>query len=83
MRWSTQPRRFRRVSKYVLSDQPEWTEEKIDAAMHAGAERSVTLKRPLPVYLVYFTAWDENGHLQTRPDVYGHDRKHRAATDPQ
>ena len=35
------------------------------------------------VYLVYFTAWDENSRLQTRPDVYGHDRKQRMAAEPQ
>ena len=65
--------------KYVLRDQPEWTEEKIDAAMHAGVERSVNLKEPLPIYLAYFTAWEEEGVLKTVPDVYGYDRRHDAA----
>jgi len=71
------------LAKYVLRDQPEWTEEKIKASMHAGVERSVALRQALPVYLMYFTAWDENGRLETRPDVYGHDRKQRLAADPQ
>lgn len=30
-------------------------------------------------YLVYFTAWEENGALQRVPDVYGLDRRHVAA----
>jgi murein L,D-transpeptidase YcbB/YkuD len=70
------------LATYVLRDQPEWTEEKISAAMHAGVERSVALKEPLPIYLVYFTAWEENGVLKTVPDVYGHDRRHDAAAAP-
>ena len=67
------------LAKYVLGDQPEWTEEKITAAMDSGTEQAVALKRPLPIYLVYFTAWDDRGTLQVRKDVYGYDRRHRAA----
>jgi murein L,D-transpeptidase YcbB/YkuD len=69
------------LAKYVLRDQPEWTEERIVAAMNRGVEQSVALKQPLPIYLVYFTSWEENGALQTRPDVYGLDRRHVKAVD--
>jgi len=69
------------LAKYVLRDQPEWTEDRIVAAMNRGVEQSVALKQPLPIYLVYFTAWEENGALQTRPDVYGLDRRHVKASD--
>jgi murein L,D-transpeptidase YcbB/YkuD len=68
------------LAKYVLRDQPEWTEAKINEAMQRGIEQSVPLKQPLPIYLVYFTAWEENGALQRVPDVYGVDRRHHAAT---
>jgi len=68
------------LAKYVLRDQPEWTEAKITEAMQSGTERPVPLKQPLPIYLVYFTAWEENGALQRVPDVYGLDRRHNAAT---
>lgn len=45
-----------------------------------GAERRVNLQAKVPVHLVYFTAFvDETGELQTRPDIYGHDRKVRRA----
>ena len=72
-----------KLAQYVLRDQPEWTDEKITAAMDAGTERSVALKQPLPIYLVYFTAWEDNGVLQTVPDVYGIDRRHTAAATGQ
>jgi murein L,D-transpeptidase YcbB/YkuD len=51
--------------------------------MQAGVERSVNLEQLLPIYLVYFTAWEEDGVLKTVPDVYGHDRRHETAAAPQ
>jgi murein L,D-transpeptidase YcbB/YkuD len=72
-----------KLAQYVLRDQTEWTEEKIKAAMAAGVERSVALKQPLPIYLVYFTAWENNGALETVPDVYGIDRRHLATAGGQ
>lgn len=33
-------------------------------------------EKRLPVYIVYFTAWeDQNGRLNLRDDIYGHDKK--------
>jgi L,D-transpeptidase YcbB len=50
--------------------------ERIQAAMHAGSEKWVTLKDPLPVYILYMTAWvDPDGAIQFREDIYGHDEK--------
>jgi murein L,D-transpeptidase YcbB/YkuD len=72
-----------KLAQYVLRDQPEWTEEKIKAAMAAGTERPVALKQQLPIYLVYFTAWENNGALETVPDVYGIDRRHIATAGGQ
>jgi murein L,D-transpeptidase YcbB/YkuD len=51
--------------------------------MRAGTERAVSLKQPLPIYIVYFTAWEEDGALRTVPDVYGIDRRHTAAANGQ
>ncbi|HEY0274687.1 MAG TPA: murein L,D-transpeptidase, partial [Paenirhodobacter sp.] len=39
-----------------------------------GKERFVQLNPPVPVHLVYFTAWPEaDGHIGYRNDVYGRD----------
>jgi L,D-transpeptidase YcbB len=63
------------LAKYVLRDHPEWTDEAIFAAMRAGVEKHVKLKRTIPVHIAYFTAWvDENGGLHFQPDIYGYDR---------
>jgi murein L,D-transpeptidase YcbB/YkuD len=68
------------LAAYVLRDKPEWTPEKIKSAMSSGVEQSVKLTAPLPIYLAYFTAWEENGALKTVPDVYGLDARETAKT---
>ena len=67
------------LAQWVLRDQPEWTPQKIEAAMHAGREQHVALKHGIPVYIVYATAWaDEAGRLIFADDIYGHDTRQRA-----
>jgi murein L,D-transpeptidase YcbB/YkuD len=62
------------LARWVLRHQPEWTPERIQAAMNAGEEKHVALETPIPVYIVYETVWvDGDGTVQFRDDVYGHD----------
>lgn len=62
------------LAQYVLRDQPEWTAQRIEQAMHAGEEKHVKLKAPIPVYLGYWTARVRpDGTVQFRQDVYGTD----------
>jgi murein L,D-transpeptidase YcbB/YkuD len=64
------------LARWVLADQPEWTAERIQQAMHAGQERAVSLREPLPVYLLYQTSWvDSDGITQFRADLYDHDKR--------
>jgi len=64
------------LAKYVLKDYPEWDDESIFAAMRAGVEKHVRLKKKIPVHITYFTAWvDENGGLHLQPDIYGYDKE--------
>ncbi|HEX7906088.1 MAG TPA: L,D-transpeptidase family protein [Chitinophagaceae bacterium] len=65
-----------KMANYVLRDQPEWTPEKINEAMKSGEEKFVKVKNPIPVVITYYTAWtDENGKLNFREDIYGHDSR--------
>jgi murein L,D-transpeptidase YcbB/YkuD len=66
------------LARYLLRDQPEWTETKIVEAMHAGEERHVKLKEGIPVYLGYWTASAGPEGVQFRSDVYGIDRRQAA-----
>src|SRR6187402_2419161 len=68
-----EPEKF---ANYVLRNQPEWTPEKISEAMNSGDEKYVKVKDPIPVVITYYTAWvDENGRLNFREDIYGHDAR--------
>ena len=63
-----------KMATYLLKDQREWTEERIQSAMDAGKERYVKLKNPVPVFISYYTAWvDNSGALHFADDIYGHD----------
>ncbi len=66
----------KRLAEYLLRKDTAWTEEKITAAMNAGKEKYVTLNPTVPVVIGYFTAWvDNEGKLNFRDDIYGHDKK--------
>lgn len=64
------------LAEYLLRNDSTWTADKIRRAMNSGKEKYVTLEQPVTVYIGYFTTWvDSKGHLNFRPDVYGHDAK--------
>jgi L,D-transpeptidase YcbB len=65
----------KKLAVYLLKDDPQWTAEKINQAMHAGREKYVTLKNPVPVFIGYLTAWvDLQGKLNVRKDIYKRDQ---------
>jgi murein L,D-transpeptidase YcbB/YkuD len=66
------------LARYLLRDQPEWTEAKIAEAMHAGEEQHVKLREAIPVYLGYWTTSAGPEGVQFRSDVYGIDRRQAA-----
>jgi murein L,D-transpeptidase YcbB/YkuD len=63
-----------RLAEWVLRDQPEWTRERIDAAMSGERPTQVNLKQKLTVFLFYDTAYvDSKGAVYFADDYYGHD----------
>jgi murein L,D-transpeptidase YcbB/YkuD len=67
------------LAKYVLRDQPQWTEEKIKAAMQSGDETTAKLPESLPVHLIYITAWPRpDGTVEFLKDIYNLDEGPRA-----
>jgi murein L,D-transpeptidase YcbB/YkuD len=63
-----------RLAEWVLRDQPEWTRERIDAAMSGERPTQVNLKQKLTVFLFYDTAYvDSKGTVYFADDYYGHD----------
>ena len=64
------------LARFVLRDQPEWTPERIAAAMTAGVPQTVMLSRPIPVFIVYgTTVARESGEVFFYSDIYGHDHR--------
>ncbi len=64
------------LAAYLLKDRPEWTREKIRAAMNRSSDQWVTLDKSVPVFITYFTAWvDNDGLLHFAEDIYGHDKR--------
>jgi murein L,D-transpeptidase YcbB/YkuD len=71
------------LADYVLAGQDDWDEKKIRETMKtvpADEEervvgQKVTLERPVPVYIVYLTAFIREGELNFRRDPYGKARE--------
>ena len=58
----------------LLKDDPDWTAERIHAAMYGGVETTYVLKRRVPVHIGYFTAWvDDAGIINFYKDIYDRD----------
>ncbi|MGB9493250.1 MAG: L,D-transpeptidase family protein [Azonexus sp.] len=62
------------LAKFILADEPEWTEERIVQAMTKGKSTTLRLPEPFPVVIAYSTAAVRNGKVHFFPDIYGHDK---------
>ncbi|MGB3146396.1 MAG: L,D-transpeptidase family protein [Paracoccaceae bacterium] len=59
----------------LLSVQSNDPEGLFKSHLATGVESTISLDKPVPVHLVYFTAWpDARGHVGYRRDVYGRDQ---------
>ncbi len=65
----------RELANHLLQ-QEGWNPDEIEALFARTKTKRVTFSRPLQNYIVYLTSWvDDNGVLQFRNDVYGHDKQ--------
>ncbi|MEZ5797096.1 MAG: L,D-transpeptidase family protein [Paracoccaceae bacterium] len=64
------------LAHVLLSLQSDNAEEEFASALRSGQETTVKLAQPLPVHLVYYTAYPEGkGRIGYRRDVYGRDAR--------
>ena len=63
------------LTKWLLNERSTiMRPERIRAILDSGLETTVRLDRPLPVHLLYWTAWvDDQGRVHYRGDVYRRD----------
>ena len=60
------------LAVWVLRNKPEWTEDKIVAAMNGDETIQVNLDKPIPVLILYSTAVVEpDGSVRFFKDIYG------------
>jgi len=63
-----------RLAAWVLRDQPQWTPERIKAAMNGKDPSQANLTKPIPIVILYSTAAvTQEGLVQFFDDIYGHD----------
>ena len=63
------------LAQYLLSKQG-WDRPRLETAIAQGKRQTVVLDSPIPVHLVYFTAWvDADGRVNFREDIYERDRE--------
>jgi murein L,D-transpeptidase YcbB/YkuD len=63
------------LANFVLADNDRWTVQALNEIIEKGETRVVWLNHPIPVHLVYLTAWvDATGVIQFRRDIYDRDR---------
>ena len=64
------------LATYLLQDKPDWNLDSILNTIDNGASKKVSLNKPVPVHLVYWTSWvDRQGRVHFRNDIYGRDKR--------
>ncbi len=69
------------LAAHVLADgTSRWTPQRLEEAIAGGGSSRIPVARPLPVYILYWTAFvGPDGLVHLRDDVYGRDHRLAAA----
>ncbi len=65
------------LASHLLQFDPTWNEKRIADVIHSQKETTVKLKTPIPIYLVYYSAFidPETNEVNFREDLYSWDKK--------
>jgi murein L,D-transpeptidase YcbB/YkuD len=70
----------RALATLLVAAESDWSAEDTARRIDSGGTSAVSLRRPLPIYVVYLTAWvDDDGTVNFRRDLYGRDARMIAA----
>jgi L,D-transpeptidase YcbB len=65
-----------KFAAYLLQEEAAWNLANIKKAMISGNPTKIPLRKKYQVQLEYNTVWvDDNGNLNFREDIYGHDKR--------
>ena len=71
------------LAEHLLRDQKHWNKKSLASLMQLDEPKHVNLSKNYPVHIVYRTAWvDEEGLVNFRKDIYGHDERQLAQLKP-
>lgn len=71
------------LAEYLLQDQKRWKKKSLVELTQLDEPKHVTLTKNYPVHIVYRTAWvDDDGTVNFRKDIYGHDERQLAQLKP-
>ncbi len=63
-----------RLAAYLLNKPTQLKEEKVLSLIYQGEHRSLSLLKPVPIYIIYITAWaDRAENIVFRRDIYQRD----------
>jgi murein L,D-transpeptidase YcbB/YkuD len=63
------------LALYLLRQDRRWNRDALLRALDGAVDRSMPLPEPMPIHLLYWTAWaDGDGTIQFRRDIHGRDR---------
>ena len=64
------------LAAYLLTDNSNWTYEKLTIAVNSKKTRTIFLPDPMNIHILYWTAWvDKDGTVNFRDDIYGRDHQ--------
>jgi murein L,D-transpeptidase YcbB/YkuD len=62
------------MATYLLRNDPQWPRQRITDTLKSGVTTVVYIKDPIPVHLLYWTAWvTEDGIVHFVNDIYDRD----------
>jgi L,D-transpeptidase YcbB len=61
------------LAYYLLRSDSRWSREAVNAAAAIDVETTVPLPEPIPVHILYWTSWADDGAVEFREDIYGRD----------
>ncbi|MHA4845261.1 L,D-transpeptidase family protein [Flavitalea antarctica] len=65
-----------KLADYLLGENSDWTNERVDSLMATQTEKWVKVKEPVAVMIAYNTCWvNQDGQISFREDIYNYDKK--------
>lgn len=62
------------LAEYCLRANRIWQRKRLRAALKGKVEQKIKLTRPIPIHILYWTAWvDPENRVHFRQDIYGRD----------